>query len=61
MLTWIGIALCVSQSAMFSGGNLAFYRLSRLRLELEAKRDPKANRVSMLRCYHHDSPDIEVR
>ena len=34
---------------MFSGGNLAFYRLSRLRLELEAKRDPKANRVLALR------------
>lgn len=34
---------------MFSGGNLAFYRLSRLRLELEAKRDPRANRVLALR------------
>ena len=48
-LTWIGIAFCVTQSAMFSGGNLAFFRLSRLRLELEAKRDPKANRVLALR------------
>lgn len=48
-LTWVGIALCVTQSAMFSGSNLAFYRLSRLRLELEAKRDPKANRVLTLR------------
>ena len=48
-LTWIGIALCVTQSAMFSGGNLAFYRLSRLRLELEAKRDPRAHRVLALR------------
>jgi hypothetical protein len=34
---------------MFSGGNLAFYRLSRLRLELEAKRDSRANRVLALR------------
>jgi len=48
-LTWLGILFCVSQSAMFSGGNLAFYRLSRLRLELEAKRDPRANRVLNLR------------
>ena len=29
-MTWIGIAFCVTQSAMFSGSNLAFYRLSRL-------------------------------
>lgn len=48
-LTWIAIALCVTQSAMFSGGNLAFYRLSRLRLEVEAKRDPSAGRVLLLR------------
>ncbi len=49
LLTWIGILFCVSQSAMFSGGNLAFYRLSRLRLEVEAKRDPRAERVLRLR------------
>lgn len=46
---WIGILLCVSQSAMFSGCNLAFYRLSRLRLEVEASRDPRAGRVLKLR------------
>lgn len=33
--TWIGIALCVSQSAMFSGLNLAIFSVSRLRLEVE--------------------------
>lgn len=33
--TWLGIALCVSQSAMFSGMNLALFSLSRLRLEVE--------------------------
>ena len=33
---WIGIALCVSQSAMFSGLNLAIFSVSRLRLEVEA-------------------------
>lgn len=48
-LTWLGILFCITQSAMFSGGNLAFYRLSRLRLEVEAKHDPRANRVLKLR------------
>lgn len=48
-LYWLGIVLCVSQSAMFSGSNLAFYRLSRLRLEVEAGRDPRAKRVLDLR------------
>jgi hypothetical protein len=32
---WIGILFCVSQSAMFSGLNLAFFSLTRLRLEVE--------------------------
>ena len=36
ILTWIGIAFCLSQSAMFSGLNLAFFGISRLRLEVEA-------------------------
>src|SRR5689334_6032069 len=36
VLTWIGIALCVAQSAMFSGLNLAALSIPRLRLELEA-------------------------
>ena len=35
VLTWIGIALCVAQSAMFSGLNLAVFSVSRLRLELD--------------------------
>jgi hypothetical protein len=48
-LTWFGIAFCVTQSAMFSGSNLAFYRLSRLRLEVEAQRDERASRVLLLR------------
>jgi len=33
---WIGIFVCLSQSAIFSGLNLAFFSLSRLRLEAEA-------------------------
>ena len=32
---WIGIVFCVTQSAMFSGLNLAFFSLTRLRLEIE--------------------------
>ena len=33
---WTGILICVCHSAMFSGLNLAFFSLSRLRLEAEA-------------------------
>jgi hypothetical protein len=46
---WIGIAFCVSQSAMFSGLNLAFFGLSRLQLEVEAENNEKARRVLKLR------------
>jgi CBS domain containing-hemolysin-like protein len=35
-LIWIGIAVCLVQSSIFSGLNLAFFSLSRLRLEAEA-------------------------
>ena len=34
-LTWAGIIFCLSQSAMFSGLNLALFSVSRLRLEVE--------------------------
>ena len=34
---WAGIFLCLTQSAIFSGLNLAFFSLSRLRLEAETK------------------------
>ncbi|UCH79683.1 MAG: DUF21 domain-containing protein [Nitrospiraceae bacterium] len=47
---WIGIVFCVSQSAMFSGLNLAFFSITRLRLEVEASADNrKAQRVLDLR------------
>jgi CBS domain containing-hemolysin-like protein len=36
ILTWLGIALCIAQSGMFAGLNLATFSLSRLRLEIEA-------------------------
>ena len=37
LFTWAGIFLCLLQSAMFSGLNLAFFSLSRLRLEVEVE------------------------
>jgi CBS domain containing-hemolysin-like protein len=33
--TWVGIFFCLSQSAMFSGMNLAAFSISRLRLEVQ--------------------------
>ncbi len=35
ILVWTGIVFCLSQSAMFSGLNLAMFGISRLRLEAE--------------------------
>jgi metal transporter CNNM len=50
ILIWIGIALCIAQSAMFSGLNLAVFSVSRLRLELEvAGGDHAAQKVLGLR------------
>ncbi len=49
-LTWAGIALCLVQSGMFSGLNLALLGLSRLQLQVEAESgDPAASRVLALR------------
>jgi len=50
ILTWILIIVCISQSAMFSGLNLAFFSVSKLRLEIEVAKDNKnAHRVLALR------------
>ena len=49
-LVWIGIAFCISQSAMFSGLNLALLGISRLRLEVEADSgNPRAVKILALR------------
>jgi len=48
-MVWLGILFCVTQSAMFSGLNLAFFGLSRLQLEVEAETNPKAQRVLKMR------------
>jgi len=50
MYIWAGIIFCISQSAMFSGLNLAFFSISRLRLEVEASaNNRKAQKVLDLR------------
>ena len=50
LLTWIGIIFCISQSAMFSGLNLAFFSISKLRLEIEAGKNNKhAIKIAQLR------------
>ena len=49
-ITWVGILLCLSQSAMFSGLNLALFSVGRLRLEAEVEHGNKAaERILKLR------------
>ena len=50
VLVWLGILFCISQSAMFSGLNLALIGISRLRLEVEASAgNPAAVKILKLR------------
>ena len=42
LILWIAIGFCITQSAMFSGLNLAFFSVPRLRLEIEATNKNKA-------------------
>ena len=50
MFIWLGIIFCVSQSALFSGLNLAVFSVSRLRLEVEVSSGNRdAARVVKLR------------
>lgn len=49
-IVWLGILFCISQSAMFSGLNLALLGISRLRLEVEAQAgNPAAIKILTLR------------
>jgi hypothetical protein len=48
-LTWIGIGLCIIQSAMFSGLNLAFFSVNRLELEVAGEHNPAARKVLAMR------------
>jgi len=49
-LIWFGIVICLTQSAIFSGSNLAFFSLGRMRLEAEVEKgNVAAKRVLRLR------------
>jgi metal transporter CNNM len=49
LIIWIGIAFCITQSAMFSGLNLAFFSLTRLRLEIEAEASANSSAKKVLK------------
>jgi len=50
LLSWIGILVCLSQSAMLSGMNLGLFSLTKLELSVAARKgDPRARRVERLR------------
>ena len=50
IIIWAAIALCISQSAIFSGLNIALFSLSRLQLEVESSKGSKeAKKVLALR------------
>lgn len=50
LLSWIAILLCLGQSAMFSGLNLAIFSLSKIELNVEARKGShKAKKVLKLR------------
>lgn len=53
LFIWIGIFVCLTQSAMFSGLNLAFFSISRLRLEAEAATGSKL--AAKVLAYRRDS------
>ena len=55
LLTWMGIAICLSQSALMSGLNLAVFSVGRLRLETEAASgNYDAQKVLRLRDHPND-------
>lgn len=50
LFVWLGIIFCISQSAIFSGLNLAFFSLSRLQLEVEVQRgNAQATKILSMR------------
>lgn len=50
LITWFGIVLCISQSAMLSGLNLAYFTISKLELKIGVVNNNKqARRVQALR------------
>ena len=50
LILWMGIAVCITQSAIFSGLNLAFFTISKMELQIEViKNNRDAIRVLSLR------------
>lgn len=49
ILLWVGIVFCITQSAMFSGLNLAFFSLNRLNLEIEYESKPSVGTKRILK------------
>lgn len=47
MIVWFGIVVCLSQSALFSGMNIALFSVSRMRLEVAAA-DGQADALQVL-------------
>jgi CBS domain containing-hemolysin-like protein len=46
LLTWIGIFICLSQSALLSGKNLGLFSLSKLELNVAARKgDQNARKI----------------
>jgi CBS domain containing-hemolysin-like protein len=58
ILIWAGVFICLTQSAMFSGLNLAFFSLTRLRLEIEAEASPKSGARKVLEMRKVQGPSI---
>lgn len=49
LIIWLGIFFCITQSAIFSGLNLAFFSFTRLRLEIEAEASPNTGVQKILK------------
>jgi CBS domain containing-hemolysin-like protein len=47
-IIWLGILFCLTQSAIFSGLNLAFFSLTRLRLEIAAEDAKSTQAIKVL-------------
>jgi len=55
-LIYLGIFVCITQSAMFSGLNLAFFSLSKLQLEvISSSKGPDAKRAETILCMRNDA------
>ncbi|MGM0531084.1 MAG: CNNM domain-containing protein [Bacteroidota bacterium] len=56
----MGIAFFITQSGIFSGLDLAFFSLTRLRLEIEAEASPKSGAGKVLEM-HRDSNFLMIK